>query len=161
MNAAFQCTGLSIAPFRHLIGATDATLARAGARRVTATDDMFPCRVTLDHAKIGETLLLLNHVHLDDLASPYRAMGPIFVRESVTDPFHAPGVVPTPLSVRLLSLRAYDRHNMMIDADVVDGQDAEREIARLFAQDETAFIHAHYARRGCFACRIDRADQTG
>jgi hypothetical protein len=125
--------------------------------RVTAEDNLYPCRVTVDHAAMGESLLLLNYVHLDDPASPYRSQGPIFVREAVTDTFNEANVVPRPLRERLLSLRGYDAHNMMIEAEVVNGTQFEAEVARQFANVNVAFIHAHYARRGCYACRVERA----
>ena len=37
------------------------------------------------------------------------------------------------------------------------GAQAEALIARFFENPNVAYIHAHYARRGCFAARIDRA----
>ena len=44
----------------------------------------------------------------------------------------------------------------MHDADVVDGTQLEATIERLFADPRIAYLHAHNARRGCYACRIDR-----
>lgn len=44
----------------------------------------------------------------------------------------------------------------MRDADLIDGADIETLIERLFADPATAYLHAHYAKRGCFAARIDR-----
>ena len=61
------------------------------------------------------------------------------------------------LRSRLLSLRAYDGEGMMIEADVVDGLRAEDLIERMFANTAVETIHVHYARRGCYACRIVRA----
>ena len=45
----------------------------------------------------------------------------------------------------------------MVDADVVEGREAEPVIERLFADPAVAYIHAHYARPGCYAARIDRS----
>ena len=45
----------------------------------------------------------------------------------------------------------------MIDADLVDGRELEGVIERLFANPATAYMHAHYATRGCYAARIDRS----
>jgi hypothetical protein len=61
------------------------------------------------------------------------------------------------MRVRLLSLRAYDAAGMMLDADVAEGADIEKLIARLFANPEVSYIHAHNAKRGCYSGRIDRA----
>jgi hypothetical protein len=90
--------------------------------------------------------------------SPYRASGPIFVRECAVEASLAPGDVPGLLRSRILSLRAYDRDDLMVDADVVDGREVEPLIARFFENPAVRYIHVHFARPGCFACRVDRVD---
>jgi hypothetical protein len=79
------------------------------------------------------------------------------VREGATQPYDVIDTVPEVMRRRLLSLRAFDAAGDMIDADVVDGPDAEGLITRLFANPDTQFIHAHYAKRGCYAGLIRRA----
>jgi hypothetical protein len=64
--------------------------------------------------------------------------------------------VPDYLARRPLSVRAYDKEGMMLDADVVDGKALEPAIARFFDNPEVAYLHAHFAKRGCYAARIDR-----
>ena len=54
------------------------------------------------------------------------------------------------------SLRAFDASGDMIDADLIGGGDLKPAIERLFANRGAAYIHAHYAKRGCYAARIDR-----
>ena len=44
----------------------------------------------------------------------------------------------------------------MVDADLVDGREMEGVIERFFADPHVAYIQAHYAKRGCYAARIDR-----
>jgi hypothetical protein len=45
---------------------------------------------------------------------------------------------------------------MLVDADVVEGGALESIVERLFAGPNAAYLHAHYAKHGCFAARIDR-----
>ena len=45
----------------------------------------------------------------------------------------------------------------LLDAEVDEGVRLETLIERFFADPRTAFLHVHNARRGCYACRIDRA----
>ena len=45
----------------------------------------------------------------------------------------------------------------MIDAELVDGRDLEGLIERFLSNPDAAYLHAHYAKRGCYAARIDRA----
>jgi Protein of unknown function (DUF1203) len=46
---------------------------------------------------------------------------------------------------------------MMVDGDLTDGRTIEDVIERFFADPRVAYVHAHYAKRGCYAARIDRA----
>lgn len=153
---SFRAKGLPLSSFETLFALDDATLAARGIRRVVAdAQPGFPCRVSLEDAAPGETLLLLPFEH-HDAHSPYRASGPIFVRERAMQPFDAVDVVPPVLRTRLLSLRAYDAQGLMVDAEIVEGREIETVIARFFARDDIGYIHVHNAKRGCFACHIGR-----
>ncbi|MBP7703904.1 MAG: DUF1203 domain-containing protein [Caulobacter sp.] len=154
---SFVVTGLSAEPFVHLFGADEAALAAAGAIRYRADSKPgFPCRITLEDAEPGETVLLLNHEHLD-VETPYRARHAIFVREAATAPARCENAMPPALAGRLLAIRAYDADGMMIDAEIVEGAEAIQLVERFLADPRAAYLHAHNARRGCFAARIDRA----
>lgn len=58
---------------------------------------------------------------------------------------------------RLLSVRAYDREGMMVDADIAEGRQAETLFSRMLAQADVAYLHVHNAKRGCYAARVERA----
>jgi hypothetical protein len=155
---SFRISSLPIEPFQALFGLSDDELLQHGARRAVCDEKPgFPCRVTLADAEPGESLILLNYAHLDEDASPYRAKGPIFVRESAKAGIALTDEVPDYLTRRVLSVRAYDQDGMMLDADVVDGKALAPLIAKLFENDGVAYLHAHFAKRGCYAARIDRA----
>ena len=152
----FRFTGLPASDFESLHAMNDAQLAAIGAQRIIVDEKPgFPCRVTLSDAEPGERVVLLSYPH-QNTDSPFKASGPIFVREAVSDTYDSTTVPPVFRSGRLLSARAYDRDGMMIDADVIDGAQIERLLDKLFANDETDYVHIHYARRGCFAARADR-----
>ncbi|MBX3431621.1 MAG: DUF1203 domain-containing protein [Hyphomonadaceae bacterium] len=152
----FQITGLDPAPFAHLHAMSDEQLATGGAQRVrVAQKPAAPCRISLDDAEIGENVILLNYTH-QGAETPYHQQGPIFIRETNAR-FAAKNVVPPALARRTLSLRGFDADNMMIEADLAEGAEAQRLIERFFANPDVAYIHAHYARRGCFAALIERS----
>lgn len=154
--SGFVITGLDPAPFADLVGFDDAALAARGVVRMAVTGKPgFPCRITLEDAEIGEQVLLLNHEHLP-VDTPYRSCHAIFVREGATSAARFVDTVPDQLAIRLLSVRAFDDAGMMTDADVVEGRDLVPLIERLFADPSVAYLHAHNAKRGCFAARIDR-----
>jgi len=152
----FRFQGLSVEPFRPLFALSDAELAARGMRRMTAdAKPGFPCRVTLEDAQPGERVLLVNYEH-QPAHSPYRSTGPIFVRETAGQAYNGTDVPPV-LAGRLLSLRAYDGDGMMVEADVVQGEEAEGALARLFAREDAAVVHIHNAKRGCYSCSVRRA----
>ena len=153
----FRISGLDRDEFAPLFGLSDAQLSERGiVRRVADRAPGFPCRVSLQDAEPGETLLLMNYEHLA-VASPYRARHAIYVRENAQTAAPAVNEIPDVLRKRLLSLRAYDRTGMMVEADVVHGTDVEPVIERILAEENVEFIHVHNAKPGCFAARIDRA----
>ena len=153
---AFRIQGLPPDTFRGFFSKSDAELARLGMKRYIADQKPgFPCRVSLQDGAVGETLILgpfEHHRH-----GPYRASGPIFVREAAAQSYEGVNEVPDQLAIRPLSVRGYDANGFMRDADVVDGQNLGSVIERLFNDSEIEYIHAHYARQGCFACAIHRA----
>ena len=104
----------------------------------------------------GESALLLNYVH-QPADTPYRASHAIFVREGATEAHETVAAIPEVIARRMISLRAFDAADEMVDADLVDGREIEPLIARFFADPNVAYLHAHYAKRGCYAGRIDRA----
>ncbi len=153
----FRITGLDPAPFRHLFGLPDEALAAYGARRYVANAKPgFPDRIEIRDAEPGERLLLLNYTH-QPADTPYRASHAIFVREGAEEAYDKIDEIPEPLRVRPVSLRAFDAAHEMVDADVIDGKELESLIVRFLENREVAYLQAHYAKRGCYAARIERA----
>ena len=153
----FRIHALPAEPFEADFQLDDATLRARGIRRIVADGKPhYPCRVSLEDAREGERVLLLPYLH-HDVDTPYRASGPIYVREDAVQAQPAEDEVPVLLRARLLSLRGYDARGMMAWADVVPGSDIESGIAALFALERVAYLHLHYAKPGCYACRVERA----
>ena len=153
----YSITGLPVEPFQPFFGLTDAELAKHHIVRMVADAPVgYPCRVLLEDARPGDSLLLLNHEY-QPADTPYRGRHAIFVNEAATAPRTFVDEIPPVLSVRkAISLRAFDAQDMMIDADVVAGAEVEAAVLRLLENPETVYLHAHNAGRGCFAARIDR-----
>ncbi len=155
---SFRITGLSPQPFRPLFGLPDEELAARGARRCVADGQAgIPDRVELRDAQPGESVLLLNYTH-QPANTPFQASHAIFVLEWAEAPYDRSNEIPQALRGRVLSLRAFDAADFMIAADLVDGREIETLIERMFGNPEVAYIHAHYAKWGCYAARIDRAE---
>ena len=158
----FRILGLDPAPFRPMFTMTDERLRELGALRVRIDSPRSaPDRITLDDAAPGETVLLLNHVYLE-VDSPYRGTHAIYVRENGGERFDRVNEVPSALRGRMLSVRAFDAAGMMVDVDLVEGDQIEALIERLFAHPSVTYLQVHFARRGCYAARVERvAGSTG
>lgn len=153
----YRVRGLDPAPFCPLFGLPDDALAALGVERhVADRTPGFPDRIEVRDAAPGETLLLLNHVH-QPADTPYRASHAIFVREGADRALDLVGALPAPLLVRPISLRAFSADGVMRDADLAEGLMLEPLIVHFLADPAVAYLHAHYARRGCYAARIERA----
>jgi hypothetical protein len=153
----FRIKGLDSAEFGHLTGRSEDELRALGVQRVRVEKPhSTPDRVSLRDADPGETALLLNYEH-QAADTPYRSRHAIYVIEGEQRTFDGVNLVPEVMRRRLLSLRAFDAQGMMIDADVIEGRQVESLIDRLLSDPRSAYVHAHYARHGCFAARIERA----
>ena len=155
---SFVVSGLPADEFRPLFGLSDAALAERGIQRWRAdADHGFPCRVTLRDAAAGETLLLLNYEH-QPADTPFRSRHAIFVGEQAGEAARYVDEVPPSLASRpCISLRPFDAEGMMLDGQVAPGAELAPMIERMLDDPAVAYIHAHYAGRGCYAARIERA----
>jgi hypothetical protein len=153
----FQIRGLHEGQFSHLFGKDSQELAEAGVERMTVDSKPgFPCRVSLQDAEFGETVLLTNFEHQPAL-SPYRSSHAIFVREGAATTGLDENVIPEMLRIRLISVRAFNVDGNMVDADITSGQELEALIHRMLSCETAAYLHVHNAKRGCFLARVDRA----
>ena len=153
----FRIRALPAAIFAPLSGMDEAALAaRLVRRQVVDSCPGYPCRVSLEDARPGETVFLLNHVH-HDAATPFRASHAIYVREGAESAQLQAGEVPEMIRSRIISLRAFDREGMMIQADIAAGEDLPARIDTLLGDPAAEYLHLHFAKQGCFAARVDRA----
>jgi hypothetical protein len=153
---SFIVSALPAEPFRPLFGLSDEALAERGViRRTVDAKPGFPCRVSLEDAEPGETVLLLNYEH-QSADTPFRASHAIYVREEGPEAALAQDEVPQLFRHRIMSLRAFNEAGMMLDAEVAPGAELEPAVERLLAKPDVAYLHAHYAGMGCYAARIDR-----
>jgi hypothetical protein len=151
----YTVSGLSPESFIPLYGLSESELARRLARRVVVDGPGFPERIEMRDAEPGERLLLVNYEH-QAAETPYRSSHAVYVREGATESWRGDHL-PEAMRKRLLSLRGFSPDGSMIAADVIEGHEAEPLIERLLGDTAIAYIHAHYAKPGYYAARIDRA----
>jgi hypothetical protein len=157
-GGSFRISGISAEVLNEFRQLSDGELQERNVFRYIADQKPgYPCRVSLVDAEIGESLLLLNFGHLMS-ASPYRSIGPIFVRESARETYVRVNEIPEVLRApgRMLSVRAYDGNDMLAGASVIGTAETDQSIQEFLTDRRVAYLHVHYAGPGCFACRVDR-----
>jgi len=125
MNLDITVKALDHNLFAKYFAMSSAELESCGAYLFVADKNPFyPCRVSLQDAKIGETVLAIRYEH-HPVKGPYGSTGPIFIRKGVKTVRPETNEVPAMLRHRLLSVRGYNSESLMIEGDAVAGEELE------------------------------------
>ena len=152
----YRIDGLRREECSGLFGLAEGELALRGACRVIACSKPgFPCRITLEDAEPGESVILFNHVS-HDVPTPFRSSYAIYVRETAAEPACYVDEPPPVFTGRALGLRGFDSDGMLRGALLALPGEADSRIRALFDRPEIETIHAHNATAGCFAAKIVR-----
>ena len=152
----YRIEGLQPEAYEDLLVLRDDQLAARNARRVTADSKPgFPCRVSLEDAEPGESLILFNHIS-HDVQTPFRSAFAVYVREKAAVAACYVDEAPPAFAGRTLALRGFDAEGMLCSAVLAPPGEADSRIRALFDRPEIATIHAHNAAAGCFAAKIVR-----
>lgn len=153
----FTVRGLDPDRFAALFTATPKELAAHRAEWVTVDSETgFPCRVSLENARPGEAVMLLNYAHLDK-ETPFHASHAIYVREGVSRAADHVDVLPPALAARNLGLRGFTGDGYLHDGELAFAGEADAGIARLLADPAVAYVDIHSAAYGCFLARAERS----
>lgn len=153
---SFIIRALDHRKFEHLYGLSENALKDKGVVTYIADNTIFPCRVTLEGAKPGERVFLLNYVHLDS-DSPYRASHAIFVREGAKEKRLLINEIPDYITQAYISVRAFDQNDMIIAYNHLEGSKAKTCIEEMLTNNNVEYIHVHFAGPGCYFARVERA----
>ena len=153
---SFTISGLAIEEFQPLFGLSDQALQERGIIREKAlTKPGYPCRITLNDAEPGETVLLLNY-ESHKAESPYRSSYAIYVREAATKSQSYTDELPPVLMGRPIALRIFNASGILIGADLSLGEGLSEKIETALKLESAEYLHAHNAMHGCFAAEIRR-----
>lgn len=153
---SFIISGLPVEEFQPLFGLPDEELKKRGVIRETAdAKPGYPCRITLEDAEPGETVLLLNH-QSHKAATPFRSSYAIYVRETAKQTRALTDELPLVFNNRPIALRIFNKEGMLVGADLDVSGDLHAKIEHAFDSPEASYIHAHNAMHGCFAAEIRR-----
>lgn len=156
MNTNFIIKSLEKSLFSEYFNLNDQQLEKFNAKWLIADSKPgFPCRVSLKEAEIGERILLIPYKY-HDVNSPYKASGPIFIREDAVEAKLNINEIPEILTKRLLSVRAYSEDSLMIHAETIFGSDLEKIIYNMLTDAHVKYLQVHNANPGCFNCTVYR-----
>lgn len=156
MNGQFQIKAINASEVNHLFNLNnEELLLHQAVRMIVDEHPGYPCRVSLADAEKGEEVLLFSYKH-HDVRSPYYSEGPIFVRKDLETVKLAINEIPQMLLHRILSLRAYDKAAMMIDARTIEGNVLSEALNDIFENSKVGYIHIHNSGPGCYNCMVER-----
>jgi hypothetical protein len=116
----------------------------------------YPCRVCLREAAVGDEVFLIAH-RASSVGHPHSVVGPVYVHAHACAPWADEGSLPPVARTRPMAVRAYDAGGDLIACELAEGPAVEAAIERLLEDSRAAALHLHFARAGCFACRLERA----
>jgi len=122
----FRIQGLRRDAFAHLIDQAPDVLRRSGAERIT----------------VASSPGYPDRITLDDVPEGQTVLLLNHLHQPADSPFRASHAI-------------YAREHM-IDADIADGTQLPVLIERMLANPQARYLHAHYAKWGCYAARVDR-----
>ncbi|MGP9802708.1 DUF1203 domain-containing protein [Rheinheimera sp. NSM] len=155
---SYQIQPLPARRFAPLFNLTQAELQQQGiVRRLVDKATGFPCRLSLNDAPPGDVVLLLNYSHLPK-SGPYQSSYAIYISQSgvTAATWPEPGTVPAMIARKMLSLRAFDAQQMMLDARLCQGTAADAQIRELLALPGCDTVHIHAAAWGCYLAMARR-----
>jgi hypothetical protein len=114
-----------------------------------------PCRHCLRWAQPGERVILFPYTAIP-FGHPYSETGPVFVHANECQRYSATNEYPANFRNGRV-FRAYDSNYNIIDAQVMNGSEAEVVIESLFQNPDTAFLDVRSVTHGCFTFRVQRA----
>ena len=154
----FKINALDSQEFEPLFKLSNTKLEKLGIKRMTVDENPgYPCRVSLEDAKIGEEVILLPY-DFHKTNSPYQSRGPIFVRRGIETKELDNNEIPVMLNHRLLSFRGYNTDGLMKTAITEKGINTKNVIEQIFENPEIEYIHIHNSSPGCYNCQVRRTD---
>lgn len=152
----FRITGIDPAPWWHLTQLSDDELPAHNARRMIANSKPgFPCRMTLEDAEPGESLLLVGH-RIERPGSPYQFEYAIFLREQADAAAIYDDRVPPVIETRRVAMRGFDESGLVAQVELAEPGDGEQVIRAMLEDSTIAYIDVHNVIAGCFAARVER-----
>jgi hypothetical protein len=151
----FRFVALPSNQFAHLVQKPAEELAALHSRRYLVDRDGYFCRLTLEDAPLGETVILTNYQH-QPAESPFQSAHAVYIRETAQPKFFDVNTVPRVLRAKLLSVRAFNGEHYITDAEVVPGDGLDNLLERFLSNPATEYIHVHSAKMGCYFCKVDR-----
>ena len=118
-----------------------------------------PCRDALRRAEAGEELILASFSPFSK-AGPYKEYGPVFVLARDTDSVSSQSLPTDGYLRERFVIRAYSEAEEILDAAMVTPDDAPATVEKFLGRGETAFLHVRFPTYGCFALRVERAQES-
>ncbi|PHR60725.1 MAG: hypothetical protein COA43_06190 [Robiginitomaculum sp.] len=155
-SMTFQIHALPPFRFSDIHNASQAELEAQGVKRIQVdAKPGYLCRISLKDAEIGESVFLLNFTHQPH-PTPYQSSHAIFINTHLEPSQIGVNEIPIDLSVRHLSVRAFNKEHHLVDAKICEGIELKNCIHTLFANEYAVYLHIHHSAYGCYIAKVTR-----
>ena len=125
------------------------------AATVSVANGYGPCRSCLRVFDQGNDHRIYLTYNSFDGRSSLPDPGPIFIHENECEQFNADGFPPDILNLPVY-FEAFGDESVLIQRMRMERENAEGQIAEIFADSDVRFINLRNAEAGCFIARIER-----
>jgi len=120
-----------------------------------------PCRVSLKPFKVGEDVRLLISHSPFTVDNIFNQPGPVFIHKNDVEPYSDIHRFPPEIKANKksfpLTLIGYTKEQMMVFTQLVDNDDVDLLIPKVFEErPDIEYLHARNAEACCFICKIER-----
>jgi Protein of unknown function (DUF1203) len=112
-----------------------------------------PLRCCLRMSRPGDSIAVIAYAP-PGTAGAYREVGPVFVHGGPCKGYEEPHAWPSEFRARRQILRGYNAKGRIHDAHMIEADEAEAGIARMFADPEVVIVHSRNVEWGCFMFAI-------
>jgi Protein of unknown function (DUF1203) len=120
-------------------------------------NDGIPLRCCLREAAVGERVAFIAF-QPSAVGGAYAEVGPVFIHADSCAGYEDNDAYPVGFRQCQQLFRAYDVEGRQVDNQIVEGQQAETAIAKLFARPDVAYLHSRNQLAGCYMFAITRND---
>lgn len=118
---------------------------------------MNPCRLCLGDTDPGQLHVLFSYMPFVNNKNPFAEVGPVYVHQDCSAYLDVNVFPPDIKKRKYLQVRGYDADDILIKADLTEGNNIESMIEEFLNIDDVMYLHIRHGQTGCYLLKVERA----